>query len=324
LLKRLLGTAVALLALAGPASAQSWPTRPVTMTIPFAAGGPTDVLGRIFAERMSQILGQTVVVDNVTGAGGMLGAQKVAQAKPDGYNFLLGTVGTHAVNQTLYKKPLYHASSDFEPVALVAEVPLVLVTRKDLPPNNLQEFIAYVKANQSKMNFGSAGNGSAVHLGCLLLNSAMGTDVQHVPYRGSAPAMADLAAGQVDFMCDIVSTALPQIRAGNVKALAMLSKSRSPALPELPTADEQGLKDFEAYTWNAFFLPKGTPAPIVQRLREAAVEAMNSPALRKRLEELSVSLVAPERTTPEYLERFVKSEIEKWAVPIKASGVTVD
>jgi tripartite-type tricarboxylate transporter receptor subunit TctC len=324
LLKRLLGTAVALLALAGPASAQSWPTRPVTMTIPFAAGGPTDVLGRIFAERMSQILGQTVVVDNVTGAGGMLGAQKVAQAKPDGYNFLLGTVGTHAVNQTLYKKPLYHASSDFEPVALVAEVPLVLVTRKDLPPNNLQEFIAYVKANQSKMNFGSAGNGSAVHLGCLLLNSAMGTDVQHVPYRGSAPAMADLAAGQVDFMCDIVSTALPQIRAGNVKALAMLSKSRSPALPELPTADEQGLKDFEAYTWNAFFLPKDTPAPIVQRLREAAVEAMNSPALRHRLEELSVSLVAPERTTPEYLAGFVKSEIEKWAVPIKSSGVTVD
>jgi tripartite-type tricarboxylate transporter receptor subunit TctC len=324
LLKRLLGTAAALLALAGPASAQSWPTRPVTMVIPFAAGGPTDVLGRIFAERMSQILGQTVVVDNVTGAGGMLGAQKVAQAKPDGYSFLLGTVGTHAVNQTLYKKPLYNAAADFEPVALVAEVPLVLVTRKDLPPNSLQEFIAYAKANQGKMNFGSAGNGSAVHLGCLLLNSAMGTDVQHVPYRGSAPAMADLAAGQVDFMCDIVSTALPQIRAGNVKALAMLAKARSPALPELPTADEQGLKGFEAYTWNAFFLPKGTPAAIVQRLREAAVEAMQAPALRQRLADLSVTLAAPERTTPEYLAQFVKSEIEKWAVPIRSSGVTVD
>lgn len=324
MLKRLLGTAVALLALAGPASAQSWPTRPVTMIIPFAAGGPTDVLGRIFAERMSQVLGQTVVVDNVTGAGGMLGAQKVAQAKPDGYSFLLGTVGTHAVNQTLYKKPLYNAVADFEPVALVAEVPLVLVTRKDLPPNSLQEFIAYAKANQGKMNFGSAGNGSAVHLGCLLLNSAMGTDVQHVPYRGSAPAMADLAAGQVDFMCDIVSTALPQIRAGNVKALAMLAKARSPALPELPTADEQGLKGFEAYTWNAFFLPKGTPAAIVQRLHEAAVEAMQAPALRQRLADLSVTLAAPERTTPEYLAQFVKSEIEKWAVPIRSSGVTVD
>jgi tripartite-type tricarboxylate transporter receptor subunit TctC len=324
LLKRLLGTAVALLALAGPASAQSWPTRPVTMIIPFAAGGPTDVLGRIFAERMSQVLGQTVVVDNVTGAGGMLGAQKVAQAKPDGYSFLLGTVGTHAVNQTLYKKPLYNAVADFEPVALVAEVPLVLVTRKDLPPNSLQEFIAYAKANQGKMNFGSAGNGSAVHLGCLLLNSAMGTDVQHVPYRGSAPAIGDLAAGQVDFMCDIVSTALPQIHAGNVKAIAMLAKARSPALPELPTADEQGLKGFEAYTWNAFFLPKGTPAAIVQRLHEAAVEAMQAPALRQRLADLSVTLAAPERTTPEYLAQFVKSEIEKWAVPIRSSGVTVD
>jgi tripartite-type tricarboxylate transporter receptor subunit TctC len=315
---------VALLALAGPASAQSWPTRPVTMIIPFAAGGPTDVLGRIFAERMSQVLGQTVVVDNVTGAGGMLGAQKVAQAKPDGYSFLLGTVGTHAVNQTLYKRPLYDAVADFTPVALVAEVPLVLVTRKDLPPNDLREFIAYTKANQSKMNFGSAGNGSAVHLGCLLLNAAMGTDVQHVPYRGSAPAMTDLAAGQVDFVCDIVSTALPQIQGKTVKAIAMLSKSRSPALPDLPTADEQGLANFEAYTWNAIFLPKGAPAAIVQRLREATVEAMNTPALRRRLEDLSVTLVASERTTPEYLQGFVKSEIAKWAAPIKASGVTVD
>jgi tripartite-type tricarboxylate transporter receptor subunit TctC len=315
---------VALLALAGPASAQSWPTRPVTMTIPFAAGGPTDVLGRIFAERMSQILGQTVIVDNVTGAGGMLGAQKVAQAKPDGYNFLLGTVGTHAVNQTLYKKPLYHAATDFEPVALVAEVPLVLVTRKDLPPNNLQDFIAYVKANQAKMNFGSAGNGSAVHLGCLLLNSAMGTDVQHVPYRGSAPAMADLAAGQVDFMCDIVSTALPQIKAGNVKALAMLSKSRSPALPELPTADEQGLKDFEAYTWNAFFLPKGTPAPVVKKLHDVTVEAMKSKNVHDRLQGLGAVLMPEDRATPEYLGKFVKSEIEKWAAPIKASGAVVN
>jgi tripartite-type tricarboxylate transporter receptor subunit TctC len=323
-LKILLSAAGALVALAGAAAAQTFPQKAIQMVIPFAAGGPTDLLGRVMAERMSQTLGQPVVVENVTGAGGMLGTQKVAQAKPDGYTFILGTVGTHAVNQTLYKKPLYNAATDFEPVALVAEVPLVLITKKDLPPNNLQEFIAYTKANQAKMNFGSAGNGSAVHLGCLLLNATIGTDVQHVPYRGSAPAMQDLVGGQVDFMCDIVSTAQAQIQAKAVKALAMLSKTRSASLPDIPTADEQGLKDFEAYTWNAFFYPKGTPAPIAAKLREATLEAMATPSVKQRFDELSISLVSTDRTTPEYLRKFVQSEIEKWAAPIKKSGVTVD
>jgi tripartite-type tricarboxylate transporter receptor subunit TctC len=323
-LKILLSAAGALVALAGAAAAQTFPQKAIQMVIPFAAGGPTDLLGRVMAERMSQTLGQPVVVENVTGAGGMLGTQKVAQAKPDGYTFILGTVGTHAVNQTLYKKPLYNAATDFEPVALVAEVPLVLITKKDLPPNNLQEFIAYTKANQAKMNFASAGNGSAVHLGCLLLNSVIGTDVQHVPYRGSAPAIQDLVGGQVDFMCDIVSTAQAQIQAKAVKALAMLSKTRSASLPDIPTADEQGLKDFEAYTWNAFFYPKGTPAPIAAKLREATLEAMATPSVKQRFDELSISLVSTDRTTPEYLRKFVQSEIEKWAAPIKKSGVTVD
>jgi len=324
LLKNLLCAAALMVAVSGGASAQSFPQKPIQMVIPFAAGGPTDLLGRVMAERMSQTIGQTVIVENVTGAGGMLGAQKVAQAKPDGYTFVLGTVGTHAVNQTLYKKPLYNAASDFEPVALVAEVPLVLVTRKELPPNNLQEFIAYAKQNQAKMNFASAGNGSAVHLGCLLLNSVVGLDVQHVPYRGSAPAMQDLIGGQVDYMCDIVSTAQAQIQAKAVKALAMLSKRRSPSLPDVPTADEQGLKDFEAYTWNAFFYPKGTPAPIVDKLREATLEAMANPSVKQRFDELGISLVSADRTTPDYLRKFVVSEIEKWAAPIKKSGVTVD
>ena len=324
MLKNLLCAAALMVAVSGGASAQSFPQKPIQMVIPFAAGGPTDLLGRVMAERMSQTIGQTVIVENVTGAGGMLGAQKVAQAKPDGYTFVLGTVGTHAVNQTLYKKPLYNAASDFEPVALVAEVPLVLVTRKELPPNNLQEFIAYAKQNQAKMNFASAGNGSAVHLGCLLLNSVVGLDVQHVPYRGSAPAMQDLIGGQVDYMCDIVSTAQAQIQAKAVKALAMLSKRRSPSLPDVPTADEQGLKDFEAYTWNAFFYPKGTPAPIVDKLREATLEAMANPSVKQRFDELGISLVSADRTTPDYLRKFVVSEIEKWAAPIKKSGVTVD
>jgi tripartite-type tricarboxylate transporter receptor subunit TctC len=321
---RLRWAAAALLMLAGSARGETFPTRAIQMVIPFAAGGPTDLLGRVMAERMTQTLGQAVVVENVTGAGGMLGTQKVAQAKPDGYTFILGTVGTHAVNQTLYKKPLYNAASDFEPVALVAEVPLVLITRKDLSPNNLQEFVAYAKANQGKMNFGSAGNGSAVHLGCLLLNATIGTDVQHVPYRGSAPAMQDLVGGQIDFMCDIVSTALPQIQAKAVKALAMLSKTRATTLPDVPTADEQGLKDFEAYTWNAFFYPKGTPEPIVAKLREATLDAMHTTSVKQRFADLSISLVSDDKTTPDYLRDFVKAEIGKWAAPIKASGVTVD
>jgi tripartite-type tricarboxylate transporter receptor subunit TctC len=312
------------LAWSAGALAEDWPVRPITMVIPFAAGGPTDVLGRIMAERMSQTLGQQVVVENVGGAGGMTGAQRVAQAPPDGYQFVLGTVGTHAVNQTLYKRPLYDAATDFLPVALIAEVPLILVTRKDLPAKNLQEFIDYTKANQDKMNFGSAGNGSAVHLGCLLLNSAMGTNVRHVPYRGSAPAITDLQGGRLDFMCDIVSTAAPQVTGGALKALATLALTRSPVLPDLPTADEQGLKGFVAYTWNAFFLPKGTPDAIAKRLRDATIEAMANPSVRQRLEGLGATLVSADRTTPDYLASFVKSEIQRWAAPIKASGITIE
>ncbi len=315
----------AMLALTGTAGAQQdWPTRPVTMVIPFAAGGPTDVLGRVMAERMSQILGQQVVVENVGGAGGMTGSQRVAKTAPDGSSFVLGTVGTHAQNQTLYKKPAYDSVNDFAPVALIAEVPLVLITRKDFPAGNLQEFTKYAKENQGKMTFGSAGAGSATHLGCVLLNSAIGLDISHVPYRGTGPAMQDLAGGRIDYMCEIVTTALPQIQGGSVKALATMTKTRSPVLPDLPTAQEQGLKDFEAYTWNAFFLPKGTPDPIVKKLHDATVQAMETPAVKERLQGLGASLVTPERRSPDYLGNFVKSEIEKWAAPIKASGVSME
>jgi tripartite-type tricarboxylate transporter receptor subunit TctC len=294
------------------------------MVIPFAAGGPTDVLGRVVADRMSQLLGQQVVVENVGGAGGMTGVQRVAQSPPDGYTIVLGTVGTHAQNQTLYKRPLYNAATDFTPVALMAQVPLVLIARKDLPANNLQEFIAYTKANQSKMSFGSAGSGSATHLGCVLLNAAMGVDIQHVPYRGTGPAMQDLAAGRIDYLCEIVTTALPQIQGGTVKPIAMLSLDRSPVLPNLPTANESGLPKFEAYTWNAIFLPKGAPREIVNKLHDAIVETMKTPAVKSRLEGLGVMIVPPEKETPEYLDQFVKSEIEKWAAPIRASGAEVE
>ncbi|HEY7661731.1 MAG TPA: tripartite tricarboxylate transporter substrate-binding protein [Xanthobacteraceae bacterium] len=312
------------LALAGVALAQSYPTRPVTMIIPFAAGGPTDVLGRVVGQRMSELIGQQVVVENVGGAGGMTGSKRVADAAPDGYTFGIGTVGTHAQSQTIYKKPLYNAATDFTPVGLIAEVPIVLITRKDLPVSNLKEFIAYAKANQGKMQFGSAGAGSATHLGCVLLNYLIGVDITHVPYRGTGPAMQDLQGGRIDYLCEVVSTAKPQIDGGRVKAIAIMTKERSKALPDVPTGIEQGTPGLEAYTWNAIFLPKGAPADVVKKLNQATVGAMKTPAVRERLEGLGAVIVPEDRATPEYLGKFVNSEIAKWAAPIKASGVTAD
>jgi tripartite-type tricarboxylate transporter receptor subunit TctC len=325
MLKRV-STAViaALVATSGMASAQTYPAKPVTMIIPFAAGGPTDVLGRVMAQRMSEILGQQIIIENVGGAGGMTGSKRVADAAPDGYSLVLGTVGTHAQSQTMYRKPLYNSATDFTPVALIAEVPIVLITRKDLPVSNLKEFVAYAKANQAKMQYGSAGAGSATHLGCVLLNYLIGVDITHVPYRGTGPAMQDLQGGRIDYLCEIVSTAKPQIDGGTVKAIAIMTKERSKALPNVPTGIEQGTPGLEAYTWNALFLPKGASADIVKRLNDAAVQAMKTPAVRERLEALGAEIVAEDRATPDYLGQFVKSEIEKWAGPIKASGVTVD
>jgi tripartite-type tricarboxylate transporter receptor subunit TctC len=324
-LQRMLAAAALLAGASGThAQAQDWPTRPVIMVNPFAAGGPNDLLARPMAQRMSEILGQQVVIENIGGAGGMTGSQRVAQAAPDGYTFLLGTVGTQAQSQTLYKKPLYNAVTDFKPVTLIAQIPLVLIARKDLPVATFQEFVAYVKANQAKMSFGSAGLGSATHLGCVLLNSAIGVNIQHVPYRGMNPAMQDLIAGRIDYLCEIVTTGLAQIRGGNVKPIAMLALQRASVLKDLPTAHESGLPGFEAYTWNAFFVPKDTPAPIVAKLHEATLAAMKTPALRERLTALGAQVMPDERAAPAYLDGFVKSEIEKWAAPIRASGAVVE
>lgn len=307
----------------GAASAQDWPTRTLTMINPFAAGGPNDVPGRLFAQRMGEVLGQSVIVENVGGAGGMTGADRVAKAPADGYTFLQGTVGTQAQNQTLYKKPAYDSTKDFASVGLFLEAPLVLVVRKDLPVNSMKEFVAYTRAHGDKMQFASAGTGSAIHLGCALMNSVTGLNVVHVPYRGSNPAMQDLASGRVDYLCDIVTTAKPQIDGGTVKAIAVLDGERSTALPGVPTAKEQGF-DVKAYTWNAFFLPKGTPQPIVEKLNHAMIEAMKTPSVRERLSAVGLKLVPEDRATPAYLDAFVKSEIAKWAVLIKASGLTMD
>lgn len=313
----------ALLALSSGAMAQTFPSHPLTMVIPFAAGGPQDVLGRIIAQRMGEALGQTIIIENIGGGGGMTGSLRVAQAAADGYTMVLGSVGTHAQNQTLFKQPLYDAATDFTPVALIAETPIALITRKDLPPNNFKDFVTYAKANQAKMQYGSAGAGSATHLGCVVLNYVIGVNITHVPYRGTGPAMQDLTGGRIDYLCDIIATAKPQIEAGAVKGLAILTKERSPVLPNLPTALEQG-SDVQAYTWSAIFLPKGAPDAIVQKLNSAAVQATKTPATRERLEGLGATVVSEDRATPQYLAQFVKSEIAKWAGPIKASGVTID
>jgi tripartite-type tricarboxylate transporter receptor subunit TctC len=311
------------LILTSAAKAEPWPTHPLTMINPFAAGGPNDVVARLFAQRMGEVLGQPIIVENIGGAGGMNGADRVAKAAPDGYTFLQGTVGTQAQNQTLFKKPAYNSTTDFAPVALILEAPLVLIARKDLPARDMKEFVAYAKANKDKMQFASAGTGSAIHLGCALVNLVTGVDVVHVPFRGANPAMQDLISGRVDYLCDIITTAKPQIDAGTVKAIAVLTKERSAVLPDVPTAIEQGF-DVEAYTWNAFFLPKGTPEAIVQKLRQATLEAMKTPAVREKLEAAGLIFVSDDRTTPEYLAKFVESEIVKWAAPIKASGATSD
>jgi tripartite-type tricarboxylate transporter receptor subunit TctC len=318
---RMIAALAVLVAATLPATAQNWPIRPVTMVYPFGAGSAGDVLGRIFASRLSELLGQPVTFENVGGAGGMTGASRVAKAAPDGYQVLLGTTSTLAVNQTFYKNPLYNAVTDFAPVALIAESPIVLVARKNLPANNLQEFIAYAKANQAKMQYGSAGVGSSVHLACAGLSAAIGVSIAHIPYRGGGSAMQDLIAGRIDYQCPAAELAIPHIQGNSVKAIAILTKNRSPILPNLASAHEQGLANFDAGAWFAFVLPKGTPAAIVQKLHDATVVAMSAPATGERLKEFGSVLVAPDRRSPEYLQKFIQSETEKWAALIKAANI---
>jgi tripartite-type tricarboxylate transporter receptor subunit TctC len=322
--KSIVLAAIAASTFGAAAGAQQYPTRPVTMIVPFAAGGPQDTIGRVVAQRMGAALGQQVVVENVGGAGGSTGSLRVAKAAPDGYTFVLGSVGTHAQNQTLYKRPAYDAANDFTPVAFIAQTPIALIVRKDLPVNNLQEFIAYARKNQDKMSFGSAGAGSATHLGCVVLNTAIGVKITHVPYRGTGPAMQDLQGGRIDYLCDIINTAKPQIESGTVKGIAIMTKQRSPVLPNLPTAAEQGVAGLEAYTWSAVFLPKGAPEAVVDKLNQAIVQAAKAPEVRERLLAMGAEVAPPDQMTPRYLGTFVKNEIDKWAGPIKASGAQID
>lgn len=317
----LLAGVAALFAGAHAVAAENWPTRPITLIVPFAAGGPIDTLARILAPGLSKELGQQVIIEDYGGAGGMNGGAHLARAEPDGYTFGVGNQATHIFTQFLYKRPLYDPFKDFAPIGLVVINKKVLVARKTLPVHSLQEFVAYARKNQDKMQYGSAGAGSATQVACVLLNMNIGaTRVTHVPYRGTALAMQDLLADRIDYLCDITSTSQPQIQAGRVQALALLSKTRSPALPKVPTAREQGY-DVEADGWNAFFAPAHTPEPILRKINAVTNKVLDDPAVAKHLLNLGLEEVPKEERTPEYLSQLVKDELVKWRPVMKAAGV---
>ncbi|HYW89364.1 MAG TPA: tripartite tricarboxylate transporter substrate binding protein, partial [Chloroflexota bacterium] len=295
--------ALAAVAAATPATAQAtaqdwpaqvWPTRPVTMVVTFAAGTAGDVVGRILSGPLGEALGQTVIVDNVPGGGGITGSNRIAKAAPDGYQFLVGTVGTHAIAPTLYKNPPYNAVADFAPVGLLIEQPIVLLTRKDLPADNLQEFASYTRAHQKTMQYGSGGTGTANHLACARLNMALGVNVVHVPYR-STSAMQDLLTGRIDYTCNFLSTSMALIESKEITAIGILTKTRSPIAPSIVPLHEQGLADFDAATWSGFFLPKDTPAAIVQKLNSAASAVVDTQTVQTWLREIRATVVALER-----------------------------
>jgi tripartite-type tricarboxylate transporter receptor subunit TctC len=313
------------LTLAGPAAAQdTWPSRPVTLVVPWAAGGPVDTVARIIAARMSELLGQQMVIENVGGAGGMTGTTRVAKAAPDGYTVLLSGSAVLAQNPAFHKQSPYDPVADFAHAALFSDSARVLIARKDFPPNSLKEFVSYVKEHQNTLQYGSSGAGGGAHTCAILLDGAMGVKITHVPYRGAGPAMQDLIGGRIDYMAEQISTATPQIKSGAVKAYATFGSARGPGLEDLPTTEELGMKGLDCSAWGSFSFPKDTPRAIVDRLAKASSDAIDTPAVIDRYKRIGVVVVDKDRRSPEYLTQFVQSEIKRWAVPIKASGVTLD
>jgi tripartite-type tricarboxylate transporter receptor subunit TctC len=304
-------------------SAQSYPTRPVTVVVPFAAGGPTDILARTLAAAMSRNLGQSVVVENTAGAGGTIGANRVAKAAPDGYTVFIHHNGM-ATAVGLYRKLPYDPMTDFEYVGLVADVPMTLLGRKNLPPNNLTELVAWLKANRDKATLANAGLGAVSHLCGMLFQKAIGVDLTTVPYKGTGPAMTDLLGGQVDVLCDQTTQTLPQITAGNVKLYGVTAPARIGSLPNAPTLAESGLKDFQVVVWHGLYLPKGTPKAVNDRLNAALQFALKEPDVRKRLSELGADIVPVERQTSDGLRTWLKAEIDKWTPIIRSAGVYAD
>ena len=302
------------------AQAETYPSRPVTIIVPFAAGGPSDVTARIVADQLAKRLGQQFVIENVNGAGGTLGAIRAARAAPDGYTLVLGHMGTHAAAVALYPNLAYDPRTDFAPIGLVAETPEVVVTRKDLPPNTLREFVVYAKANERTLNMAHSGVGSISYVGCVLLNAAIGIKPTMVPFTGSAPATNALLAGQVDYFCDPIVAQMAHIRAGTLKGLAIAAPTRHPLLPDVPTAAEQGLPGFAASPFFALFAPKGTPRPIVNALAAALDQSLDDPAARARLTELGAAIAEKSRRGPAPLAALVKSEIARLTPILQAAA----
>jgi len=307
---------------AGAQAEDRYPTRTITMVVPFAAGGPTDILGRVMAQAISPMLGHQVIIEDVTGAGGTIGATKVARATPDGYTMVMGNLGTHAASLGIYKNLAYDPRTDFEPVILVASTPMVLVTRKTLPAHNLDEVIAWAKANKGKATMGSAGVGSISHLTLLLFNHLTGADLTHVPYRGLSEATNDLLGGQIDTLFDQVVTATPHILNAGENAIVVTVPARAPSIPNVPSVNEAGLPQLQTVAWTALFMPKSTPQPIIERINADMQKAMEDPAIAKRLAEIGADIPPPAQRSPQALRQLVNAEIDKWVPLIKAAGVT--
>lgn len=298
----------------------AYPERPITMIVPFAAGGPTDVTARIVGEHMSRTLGQQIVIENVAGAGGTTGISRAAASTPDGYTIMMGHMGTHGAAPAVYPNLKYNPTKDFEPVGLAAGTPILIVAKKDFPASDLKGFVAHVKANGPKLNEAHAGVGSVSHTTCTLLHSLLGVQPNRVAYRGTGPALNDLVAGQVDYMCDQIVNLTPQIQGGTIKAFAIATAARNPALPNVPTTKEAGLPEFQVSAWNAIFAPKGTPKDVVAKLNDALVKALDDANTRKRLLDLGGDVPDRPGRSPESLAKLVQSEVARWATVFKQVG----
>jgi tripartite-type tricarboxylate transporter receptor subunit TctC len=320
--RTLLLLALALL-LPGPVWAQAYPAKVITIIVPFSAGGPTDTVTRLLAQSMSRTLGQQVIVENVGGAGGTMGATRAAKAPADGYTLLLHHIGM-STTPTLYRKLPYRPVEDLEPIGLVTDVPMTLVARKDFPARDLKELIAYVKAHKDKVSYANAGIGAASHLCGMLFMTAIDTDLTTVPYKGTGPAMNDLLGGQVDFMCDQTTNTTGQIKAGKIKVYGVTTRTRVPSLPDVPTMAEGGLPGFEVAIWHGLYAPKGTPKPVVDKLAGALQQALRDPLVKTRFAELGTEPVAESRAQPEALRAHLRAEIDKWAPIIKRAGTYAD
>ena len=321
-LKALLAGALALSGIATSAQAQEWPTRPILMVVPFAPGGGIDASARVQAQAIGDILGKNILVENNAGAAGTVGSLKVKDAKPDGYMFLIGNSGTHAYSQSLYEKKPYNSVNDYEHAGLVTESPRILLGRKDLPVKDLKEFVAYAKANQAKMQYGSAGVGSGTHLPCALFTETLGLKIEHIPYRGAGPVMQDLMGGRIDYMCDTIQTGAARAKSGAVKGLAVMAPKRLAIIPELATTGEQGVAGVESTVWNGFFFPKGTPQPIIAKFHGAVQKMLADPEIQKKMEAFGLDVMPPEQRSPAFMKKYLAEDVERWSKVIKSMGIS--